>query len=449
MFKIREQITFLVVALSSFIIFSLNFRYYGLESLVNFVLYFIIICLPFSLLVFNKVTIISPSFLITLAISMYELPKFPYYLDSNVVNLLSLKSHIYSVSYFPDSSIYYLSYTLLVCVFLFIFEFLILRTKKNSQNISIVVNKALNEYLTKTVFLCLGISTLYFLFVSKSDYLFLLSSRGGNEQAEVIKKESYFFIVIIIYSISILPGIIINKGRKYVSIFIFSSSLLYLYTGSRGFVVYGILSCLISWIYTYRKVPYKFITISLVIISLSFSLLGIVRKSTEELSLDNIKEEISSQEVSAFSSYQLQMRDELIFYNIDKIDDFYLSSVFSPVLMLLPRSLIGDLKPNMIDGELATKVWGRDDIGLPINLSTELIINFGFFGFLFLFPLIAFLLYLKDLSMRYGLIYFYISLMVFSQTFLSSKLVYTIQIIVIFFVFYFLYCCMKRIRKVI
>ncbi|MFA0030469.1 hypothetical protein AB4348_17935 [Vibrio breoganii] len=209
----------------------------------------------------------------------------------------------------------------------------------------------------------------------------------------------------------------------------------YLSTGSRGFLVYSILANLLAYIYDTKKMPTIRVFIIGVIIISSFSILGALRRNADTMDLSSIA---SSSESHSLSDYQGQMRDEVIFANLDEIgDEFYFKTIAMPVLSIVPRDLIGDLKPIMIDGLVARDIFGRYSVGFPVNISTEVLLNFGYCGLFYASIIIIFTLIFQSWCIRQNLIPIYISFMVLSQTFLSSKLVFSTQLLFIFIFIYY------------
>ena len=410
----------LFILLQFFLNNEINF-----ETLTLTLLFSTVVFLPYFVLMnFKAINISSPSFLICLAISLYEISKFTYYINYESGHEISLSSYNYSVDDYFNASLYYLSYTLICMLSAFTFEYII---RGYSRGVSRIKRHDLKKTLHISVIIFFLTSLIYFFMSSSGNIFFFLGARIGDNFVKEIRGDSYIFILFLIYCLFLSPYLIFKKAKFAIVIFALSAIVFFLYTGSRGFIVYTIFSILLCKIYRDRNIPYiKIFVLSLAIL-IFFSSLGLARKLDDTKSFTDY---VNIKNTATFSSYQTQLRDELIFANLEKMDDFRLSSVFSPVFMLIPRSLLGELKPNMIDGELAKKVWGRGDLGLPINISTELILNFGFFGFLYLFFLILILNKLKDILFRYDMPEVYLSLMAFSQTFLSSKLVYTLQLLV-------------------
>lgn len=413
------------------------------ESILLLTLFFIILITPLLALNLSpKLTIISPSILLSLAIMLYELPKFSYYLSFGNYQIRGLYSFVFEFNNVFDSSLTYLIYTI-ICVWFGILSELILRSiTKDPIKLPDVKLKTISRsnLLLKSIWLsslfCLFLSIVYLLISSKGDLLYFLTARAGNSDAQILKSSSYIFILMLMYCLCVSPYLITKKIRFSKVVLLISCIFMYLYTGSRGFIIYALVSLLFCKVYNEKKVPYFLLIGSVFLLLLMFSFMGVLRKESNEVNLDSMLNNEKSLSSSTLSSYQLQLRDELIFSNIDKLDDFKLKSVFSPILMLFPRAILGDLKPKMIDGVVAKKVWGRDDVGLPINLSTELILNFGYGGFLYLLPLIGFLIKLQNISKNLNATELYISVMIISQTFLSSKLVYSFQIVVLIILFF-------------
>lgn len=442
-----ERNLFTILSVTVFLISLIFIEYINAYSYINFILFYLILVSPIFLLILDKRSyFLSPGVLILIAFAVYELLKIPFYFNIEIAKETALLSTNFIVTDFGKASFKYLSYTFIVVLSIIFFQFMSGQLLPFKVNEGLASQKFL-KYLRTISFLFVSICFVFIFFKSGSNFLFLLSARSGNEDALLVKSGSYIFILLLMLCLVLSPLLIINKVKWSLPIYVSSCILLFLYTGSRGFIFYSIISCLFAYSYKIGRFPYRLGFMIFTVLLISFSILGIFRSTS---GLDVIDHDVieSKKETSSIFNYQLQLRDESIFSNIEEIDEFYLSSVFTPITMLLPRSILGELKPRMIDGEIATVLWGRDDLGMPVNLSTELYLNFGFFGFIFLLPLLLVLNIIFNYTKKKGLIPIYISIMIMSQTFLSSKLVYAFQIIILILIISLLYNLMKRRRNV-
>jgi oligosaccharide repeat unit polymerase len=380
---------------------------------------------------------------------IYEFLKFPYYFKYTSIASLVEASHLLSPTFAIED--YYANSSLLliyqiICILVLLFFYLIAR-KKN-----IIINKVdkfpafKNDKLFVIIcfiFLVGGFIGLYKL--TNGNILYLLSRRSGNDEAAELLSANYlvsFSSTFNLITFPILIGIRLHLNRSWrmlLFIYIPAMILSYLTTGARGFIIYSLIIVFI--LFSFKK-NITITSSKIIIIGISailiFSVLGLVRRSTSdnENILENIKNnsEIDKQWYFELSGYQLQFRDEMTFANADRVGFLYGKTYLNLIFFPFPRSILGELKPNFIDKEVAKNFWRRNDVGLPLNSMTESYYNFSYFGFV-VFAIMGTIMAKVSwyISTNTSLLkkFMAIVLLFYAQTWSTTYLVYVLQYVII------------------
>lgn len=413
---------------------------YNQSEIENYIQYFLFFNIAFMLIfyiyMFKRVSYIDPTLLLIVSIILYELPKLEWYLGLYTITeieSIALSSFVFrGVDYF-NGSVLYLLYTNL-CVFIILITSAFCDKNYHYENYSVIDNKKSIFYL----YMFFGLFVIgAFLKYSNFNILYLLSSRQGVSEAKAVKNSMYFF-TLLCFTLQILFIRLISVehsfSRKALSYLMFLMLCItsYLLTGSRGFTVYSILAIYIFKVNHNGCINWKSLISLSIIVALSFSILGVIRNTNiDDISVDSIASSYQENKTSSLSSYQLQLRDELIFDKSDKIESYYFSFYLSPLTSIFPREVIGDFKLPMIDGVIAKDIWERNNIGLPVNSTTESFLSYKYLGVFMFVPFIVMLKYAYyNFVMPNNLVSIYLPLIVLSQTFLTSKLFFSIQILI-------------------
>lgn len=450
-FSINELVTLLVGgAVLWALIFVLSVKSTVIYN--AYVLNSYILCtLPLWLIVFfgKNLTFLSPSFFFSIAIAAYEIPKVPLLFDFEAAlsnALLTTQVNFYN-GY--EGVLIYQVYTL-ICFGFFVFsEFLITAVAgvagKDLQLEGDRPTGADSLFISESKFLLYCCVVMYFIslanfiFVANGDVFFFLKARILDSASIKERADSYLFIIMLVFQLFIFPYIF--RRISFFAVFAWSSVaiLLFLYTGSRGFIIWGAISIMFCVLYrSERKIRLASVVLMLPLFIIFFGIAGYYRSvDAESFSLAAVDYNVI---VERITGYQGQLRDELVFSNIGHFSDYAGFSFFSPLLFLVPRSWLGELKPVMLDGDLAVSFWGLHDVGLPVHMSTELFLNFGTLGFVWSGFVVALALVLRNILVARKQPEIFIAAMIFSQTLLSSKLIYVTQLL---FIFVILHCAYR------
>ena len=126
----------------------------------------------------------------------------------------------------------------------------------------------------------------------------------------------------------------------------------------------------------------------------------------------------------------------MVFENASKVGYLYGKTYLNLVFFPFPRAVLGDLKPNFTDREVAVNFWNRFDVGLPLNSMTESYYNFGYFGvFVFMIMGVVMAKLTIYISKNKFLIIkcMAIVLLFYAQTWSTTYLVYVLQYIVVIY----------------
>ncbi|MDC3032241.1 hypothetical protein OA257_01440 [Bacteroidota bacterium] len=274
---------------------------------------------------------------------------------------------------------------------------------------------------------------LYFLvFIADLNFLYFFARRLGDEEIQLLVSSNYIFVLII--NVSILFQTI-TLTKKYSNLrlirFLISLIIVFLFTGTRAYILIPILFLIIDF-FSKKGIVY---VLPLILVSIiSFSWLGSVRSfdNIDDFSIENV---IEKSERFSINKYQMQDRDLLSIKYYENRPLFYGSSYMAIFTSFIPRSILGDYKPEMLDGKIGREVFKNYNAGYPLHPVTESILNFGYFGYLVLF-IIGFILS-NFLSSSSSFLSYSISsyLILVAQTTYSTYCLYAFQyIIVIFFI---------------
>ncbi|SEO26785.1 oligosaccharide repeat unit polymerase [Mucilaginibacter gossypiicola] len=379
---------------------------------------------------------------------VYEVLKFPYYFaydtPKSLVDFTGLLNSKHGISDYYGSSAMMLLFHMF-CITLLLITYVIFRKKITPKTTEAPVFRFKNSRILLVVIIIgMLFSAISLYRITGGNLLYLLSRRSGNAEASDALKDNFLVSFIASLVLVLIPMYLsiklLEKDKKWkrvLWIYVPGIVLLFLIAGSRGFAIYSIGTALIL-IFSFKKVPIRVFLPAIPAIFVGFAVLGLLRRSSdtsESKFSENFaaQQEKSSQWYYELANYQLQLRDEMVFSNLKSNDMLlglsYLNLVFFPI----PRTWIGDLKPEFIDAYVAETFWGRTDIGLPLNAMSEAYFNFGYFGIIvfFVFGLIMASItnYLtrKGSLMRQSLM---ITLMVYLQTWATTELVYVFEFLV-------------------
>jgi oligosaccharide repeat unit polymerase len=437
-----------------FILFFLffNFKFENNLSFVTCEILFIIYVLSIIQILKSKVFtyIFEPPVFFLFFAFIYEFLKFPYYFKftstASLVKASNLITPKYIIGDFYENSSFMLIYQSICLIILLFFylksdDFISKYTyKKNKiieiENILVIIS---------ALFLLSGFIGLYS--ITGGNIFLLLTRRSGNSEASDILGSNYlvsFSSIFVLITMPIIIGFRIHMNKiwnKLLIIYIPGIFLSYVTTGGRGFLLYSIISLLI--IISGKSIIKINISKLFIIGSISillFSFLGLIRRSFSDTTdiLENLKSrtEAESQWYYELTGYQLQFRDEMVFANAHRSGYLYGKTYLNLIFFPIPRSFIGDLKPNFVDSEVANNFWKRDDVGLPLNSMIESYYNFGFWGII-VFAIIGstmskitfFILDKKSIFLTC----FAIVLLFYSQTWSTTYLVYVFQYLLVIY----------------
>ena len=150
------------------------------------------------------------------------------------------------------------------------------------------------------------------------------------------------------------------------------------------------------------------------------------------ISLEIIME---SSDKFSIEEYQMQNRDAEALKYYENKSLFYGSSYMAIFTSFIPRSVLGDSKPEMLDGKIGREVFQNYNAGFPLHPVTESVLNFGVIGLFILFIMgVVFSNFIESSS---SLLSHSVSgyILLFTQTGYSTYCVYAFQyLIFIFFI---------------
>ena len=378
------------------------------------VILFFIIIISLSFIIHRYIEKFSPLIYPYIFWGLYELPKINFFLDNKISET--------NIEYY-----FWLSIGAICYFFGLIFRRLI---NKESRN-EFFKFKSLKvfEKVTSRLFY---LSCIYFLYFfinnAKFNFFYFFSRRLGDYNVQDLVSSNYLFVLIINVSILFLSvDISLNFKRiKIFKIFILFI-IIFLFTGSRGYILLPIIFLVFNSFTNLRK-RYLIPVLSIIVVVsfFSFSFLGSLRSfdNSSDFTLDKMLEQSDKYSIN---DYQLQFRDESTLKYYKDRPFFYGSTYLSIFTSFIPRKLLGSYKPNMLDGTIARNVFRVFNAGYPIHPVTEARLNFGVFGFLIIF-LIGYV-YAGFIFGAYDLInkYIFSYLIFFSQTSYSTYLLYSFQ----------------------
>jgi oligosaccharide repeat unit polymerase len=232
------------------------------------------------------------------------------------------------------------------------------------------------------------------------------------------------------------------KGKSWIPLFtlyIPIGFLAFAISGSRGYIIFSIVTSLLI-VANLSKVGLKVFLPIVPFIFFGFALLGVLRRSSETSKGSSISENVSENTSKStnwyleLASYQLQMRDEMVFDKLDNFNMLYGLSYLNLLTFWIPRDWLGGAKPKFTDAYVDEEFWGRTDIGLPLNSMIESYFNFSYFG-VFIFFVLGFVMagiYNQiDWNQNIYQKCFFVIYLVNGQTYTTSTLVFLLQSLVI------------------
>ena len=347
---------------------------------------------------------------------LYELPKFQLYLSGFDTDQLTQSN---------------LSYLALLHSFQ-ILNFLAFYYQKSKKSIY-KIDVSENFFHISSSFMY-GLITFHlfaiiaFLYGSQGDFGYFLKARLLDQ--EVIEVRGNYYIMVLIEKTMQFSSILLwhyNRNVFFLNTriwYLSSIILLFLYTGSRGDIFYGIVALFVFKIFRGEKdlvLPFSFLAI---IVFAVFPLLGFLRSATEFSTFDLGKN---------IFNYQSVLRDEysLIYY----ADGFEYFSLLLIPFHFFPSIFLPFEKPVFIDGLIASEVFGIPNTGYPLNLNTEAYLNFGFFFLLGYLLILIYYYFLKKLASSID-VKLIVPLLIFLANFTSTKFIYVFQILIVLFVIF-------------
>lgn len=333
-----------------------------------FIILFFTIIISLSLFIHLKIEKFSPLIYPYIFWILYELPKIDF---SNY-------------NFDQDDIEYYIRISLGAILYFLGILFNKLLVKKAIYTRLIVFNDfKLFQKISLILFRFSLIYFLYFLvFIADLNFLYFFARRLGDDNIQGIVSSNYFFVLLI--NISILFQVItITKSYSNLKLISFLTSLImvFLFTGSRGYILLPILYIIID-IFSKKRIIY--ILPITIVAFFSFSILGSVRSfdNSNVISVESIME---NSDKFSIDEYQMQNRDLEALKYYENRALFYGSSYMAIFTSFIPRSILGDYKPDMLDGKIGREVFRNYNAGFPIHPVTESVLNFGIIGLFVLF----------------------------------------------------------------
>lgn len=320
-----------------------------------------------------------------------------------------------------SASTSYLVHSIISILFL-VFSYFIVGKKQ----LLLSILKPNDRRLNIIRFFIFFISIIFFLKWSGGNIFYFFLRRMGNQGAQDIVQENFLFVVMNIWVVyqTIRSIIARNRFLDYVMLAV-TLAYLFLFNGSRGFVFYSLI--FLFWgLWNSKRVSVRVIVpIMLSFFIFGFSFLGELRSNV------NKSKEVNS----GIAAYQAQLRDENTFFLWHSNNDALLGySYLNFVTFAIPRVILGDLKPVMLDGLIARRIFGRNDLGMPVHPVTEAYVNFGSFGVI-IFILMGVALRLIDNSQVRQENLIYVFLVFISSTLFSTYIIYALQVYVVHILF--------------
>ena len=385
--------------------------------MILIILFFTII-ISLSIIIHLKIEKFSPLIYPYIFWIFYELPKIDFY--SNNLNLVDT---YYYINLYLGAFLYFLG---------IIFNKLLF--KKGIYTRLIVFNDfKLFQKISLILFIFSIVYFLYFfVFIADLNFLYFFARRLGDYEIQEFVSSNYFFVLLINTSI-LFQVVTITKSYSNLKLLRLLTSLIivFLFTGSRGFILLPILYLVIN-IFSKNRTIY--IIPIIVVAFLSFSILGSIRSFDDSniISLESIME---SSDKFSIEEYQMQNRDAEALKYYENKSLFYGSSYMAIFTSFIPRSVLGDSKPEMLDGKIGREVFQNYNAGFPLHPVTESVLNFGVIGLFILFIMgVVFSNFIESSS---SLLSHSVSgyILLFTQTGYSTYCVYAFQyLIFIFFI---------------
>jgi oligosaccharide repeat unit polymerase len=438
---------FKIINVFIFVFCILNFRIDGDVSFIIsetlFVIYINLIFFILSSSIFNY--LYEPPVFFLIFDFIYEFLKFPFYFGyntpENFVSFSGLLNSRHRVTDYYGSAALMLLYDIL-CVSTLLIVYLTFRKQHQKIDFRFPTYKFINAGVIVLVVVLAGIFSAIFLYkITGGNFLYLLSRRSGNSDALKLLKDNFLLSLFSNLILVLIPLYLSTKlldgsknWKRVLWLYLPATILSFLITGARGFTIFSIGTTLIL-IFSFKKVPIRFFLPFIPILFVVFAVLGLLRRSSNtnkgKLS-DNIEAQqaLNNSWYYELASYQLQLRDELVFSNLQSSDLLFGQSYLNLIFFPIPRDWIGDSKPQFTDAYVAETFWGRTDIGLPLNSMTESYFNFSYFGILVFVVMGSIMATITNSLTRSGNLMrqsLMIILMVYAQTWATTEIVYIFQ----------------------
>ena len=411
-----------------------------------FVIYINLIFLVLSSSIFNY--LYEPPVFFLIFAFIYEFLKFPFYFGfsspENFVSFSGLLNSKHRVADYYGSAALMLIYEI-ICIATLLIAYLLVRKNIKKIDFNLPIYKFKNAGSIIFVVILLGtFSALYLYKVTGGNFLYLLSRRSGNSDALKLLKDNFLLSLFSNLILVLIPLYLSTKlldgsknWKRVLWLYLPAIILSFLITGARGFTIYSIGTTLIL-IFSFKKIPIRVFLPFIPLLFIVFAVLGLLRRSSNTSKgnfSDNIQEQKTMNDSWYYelASYQLQLRDELVFSNLQSSDLLFGESYLNLVFFPIPHDWIGDNKPQFIDAYVAETFWGRTDIGLPLNSMTESYFNFRYFGILIFIIMGAIMASITNSLTRVGNLMrqsLVIILLVYAQTWSTTELVYIFQFLV-------------------
>jgi oligosaccharide repeat unit polymerase len=283
------------------------------------------------------------------------------------------------------------------------------------------------------------------LYVNTRGNIFLyLARRSGNlEDTAYLEHISYLYTLstnlpLILIPIAVSLFIEMNKKwNKIIWLLLPCITLSYLMSGVRGNAIFSIISVVIV-LFSLKEIKFNLLKASFLVVALvlAFGFFGTLRRSFLDTSNIELKSKINENKEWYYelSSYQLQLRDEMVMEYADKVGYLYGTSYLNILFFPIPKSIAGDLKPVFLDRTVAIEYWKMDWTALPLNAMIESYYNFGYGGIVVFF-IFGYLMaiWTNNLVQKPSTLYisFSIVILIFIQAWSSTYIVYSSQYAII------------------
>jgi oligosaccharide repeat unit polymerase len=339
--------------------------------------------------------------------------------------------------YYASSCLMYV-YQFFCISFLFIIYNLFKKKNEIKQNIQFSIRRPFLIIYFILLLIVIGAISLY---VSTRGNIFLyLARRSGNiEDTAYLDDVSYLYnlstkLPLILIPIAVSLYIEMNrKWNRIIWLLLPCIVLSYLMSGVRGNAIYSIISVLIV-LFSLKQIQFSLIKTSILAVTLviAFGFFGTLRRSFSDTKTLELKSKIEENKEWYYelSSYQLQLRDEMVMEYADKVGYLHGTSYLNIIFFPIPKSIAGDLKPVFLDRTVAIQFWKMNWTALPLNAMMESYYNFGYFGIVVFFILGFLMATWTNYLVQYPstlYISFSIVVLIFIQAWSSTYIVYSAQ----------------------